>query len=91
MTIFPDDDKRREGQAGHLPPYNDPAFSARPPESTVKPGAPDYPPPPEDTEFIGHPEFSAKAAENRPPKDGMGLTKRVDELDGKTGSRKERL
>lgn len=72
-----------------LPPFSDPAFSVRPAASPVRADAPDYPPPPEDTEFIGHPGFSAKAAKNKPP-DGIGLGERVDETDGKTGSRKER-
>src|SRR5690606_40497592 len=73
-----------------LPPYDDPAFSAR--EPAPPPARPDaHPAPPEDTEFIGHPDFSSKAAENRPPEGGFGLEQRVDEIAGKTGSRKERF
>lgn len=75
---------------GVFPRFSDPAFSVVPPESPVQPDAPAFPPPPEDTEFIGHPDFSAKAAENRPPDGEFGLEEWVDEVAGKTGSRKER-
>lgn len=68
---------------GALPPFTDPAFSpvpARPPVDCVPR---DFTPPPKDTEFAGHPEFSEEAAGNKPPK-GMGLGEPVDEVDGKT-------
>ena len=91
-----DDERRDQGDrrtpgsrdaghpAGSLPPFTDPAFSSKPATPAVLPDAPNYPPPPKDTEFAGHPEFSEDAAKNEPP-DGMGLTEPMDEGEGKTG------
>lgn len=73
-----------EHPAGSLPPFTDPAFSSKPATPAVLPDAPDYSPPPKDTEFAGHPEFSQDAAKNEPP-DGMGLTEAMDEGEGSAG------
>lgn len=62
-----------EHPAGSLPPFTDPAFSSKPATPAVSPDAPDRAPPPKDTEFAGHPEFSEDAAMNEPP-DGAGLS-----------------
>lgn len=70
---------------GSLPPFTDPAFSSKPATPAVLPDAPDYPPPPKDTEFAGHPEFSEDAANNEPP-DGMGLTEAMDDGEGGAGT-----
>lgn len=70
--------------AGSLPPFTDPAFSARPATPAVRPAAPGFAAPPEDTEFAGHPGFSQQAAKNRPPA-GTGLTESMEEGDGRKG------
>lgn len=77
----------REAEEGHpagsLPAFTDPAFSATPAGGAVQADAPAYAPPPKDTEFAGHPEFSEEAAENEPP-DGMGLSEGVEEDEAAT-------
>ena len=50
-----------------FPPFSDPAFSSEPAKPPVKPNAPKHEPPPKDTQYEGHPDFSQDAAKNKPP------------------------
>jgi hypothetical protein len=72
-----DADARRPAES--FPPFDDPAFSAKPAQSPVQATAPSYDAPRDDTEYAGHPDFSQDAASNKPPKDGMGLTRPLGE------------
>lgn len=86
-----DPDRRTLGDAGtkeprqpsELPPFDDPAHSNKPAGSPVQKDAPVSPPPPKDTEYAGHPDFSQDAAANRPP-DGIGNSEPVYDTDEHT-------
>lgn len=80
--VAPDIDEA-DPQPDVLPPYDDPANSPTPAGSPVQAGAPEYPAPPRDTEFAGHPDFSQDAAANKPPK-GIGNSEPLDDVDEQT-------
>lgn len=65
-----------------LPEFTDPANSNAT-GSPVAPDAPDYPKPPVDTQYAGHPEFSQAAANNKPPR-GLGNSESVEDVDEET-------
>ncbi|MCV0397773.1 MAG: hypothetical protein K5872_09715 [Rhizobiaceae bacterium] len=50
-----------------MPPFDDPAFSARPAGSPVQAGDVGTEPEPVDPRYAGHPEFSQDAATNKAP------------------------
>lgn len=70
-------------QPGELPSYDDPAHSNKPAGSPVQKDAPVSTPPPKDTEYAGHPEFSQDAAANTPP-NGIGNSEPADDTDEHT-------
>lgn len=76
-----DEEERRPAEA--FPPFDDPAFSAKPAQSPVQPTAPTYDAPPKDTEYAGHPDFSQDAALDVHPH-GIGNSEPLDDVDEKT-------
>ncbi len=66
-----------------FPPFDDPAFSAKPAEPPpVDPTH--HIEPPKDTEYAGHPDFSQDAATNKRPPEHYGNTEPMDDVNEKT-------
>ena len=83
-TEIEDTKSEDEYPAGSFPPYDDPAYSPDPATPAVSHSTHERKPPPKNTEFAGHPDFSEDAAKNKPPR-GIGLSEKLDENALNTG------
>jgi hypothetical protein len=81
----PEHSEDKAGPQESFPPFDDPANSPAPAGPAAKPTARPSTAPSEDPIFAGHPDFSQDAASNKPPKDGMGLTRPLGETSEETG------
>jgi hypothetical protein len=67
-----------------FPPFDDPGGSPERAGAPVKPEAPAQTPPPKDTQYAGHPDFSQNAANNSRPSSGMGNSEPLNDFNETT-------